>query len=251
MPTQSNPNSQPESDNSPIFNSDGSQLAKPDSEEPPQIPPRDIEKSSAIPDENPWVEMLKTVGLSVILALGIRQFVAEARYIPSESMRPTLEVNDRLIIEKVSYYFYTPQRGDIIVFRPTDRLRQANPSLKDAFIKRVIGLPGETVAVRNGQVFINDQPIAENYTFAPPDYTWGPEVVPENSYLVLGDNRNNSYDSHFWGFVPRENIIGRAVVRFWPLKRMGSVGPEPPYRQSPAAESSPATTESPDASPTP
>lgn len=179
--------------------------------------------------DNPWVEGLKTIGLSIVLALGIRTFVAEARYIPSESMVPTLEVNDRLIVEKVSYHFQTPHRGDIIVFYPTDQLRKQNPSLKDAFIKRVIGLPGEKVEVMNGQVYINDQPIAENYIESPPDYQWGPEVVPDNSYLVLGDNRNNSYDSHFWGYVPRENIIGRAVLRFWPPNRAGEIGPDPQY----------------------
>lgn len=181
--------------------------------------------------ENPWVEALKTVGLSIVLALGIRQFVAEARYIPSESMVPTLEVNDRLIVEKISYYFGNPERGDIIVFWPTDKLKQENPSLKDAFIKRVIGLPGEEVQVRDGLVFINGTPLDENYIAAAPDYQWGPEVVPPDSYLVLGDNRNNSYDSHFWGYVPRKNIIGRAVVRFWPIDRIGTIGPEPPYRE--------------------
>lgn len=192
--------------------------------------------------ENPWVEAFKTIGLSVVLALGIRQFVAEARYIPSESMLPTLEVNDRLIVEKISYHFNPPQRGDIVVFWPTDKLKQENPSLKDAFIKRVIGLPNETVEVRNGLVYINGEPLEENYIAAPPDYQWGPETVPADSYLVLGDNRNNSYDSHFWGYVPRENIIGRAVVRFWPPNRVGQLDPEPLYQAEPAAaETSPAT----------
>jgi signal peptidase I len=181
--------------------------------------------------ENPWVEAAKTIGLSIVLALGIRHFVAEARYIPSESMLPTLEVNDRLIVEKVSYHFENPQRGDIIVFWPTDRLKQENPSLKDAFIKRVIGLPGDKVEVRNGLVYINDKALQENYIAAKPDYQWGPQVVPPDSYLVLGDNRNNSYDSHFWGYVPRRNIIGKAVVRFWPPQRVGEIGPIPEYLQ--------------------
>jgi len=183
-------------------------------------------------EENAWVETLKTVGLSIVLALGIRHFVAEARYIPSESMVPTLQVNDRLIVEKIGYHFHNPERGDIIVFWPPDQLRQQNPSIKDAFIKRVIGLPGETVEVRNGTVYINNQPIKENYTAAPPDYQWGPKTIPDNQYLVLGDNRNNSFDSHFWGNVPRQNIIGRAIVRFWPLNRMGEIGPIPPYREN-------------------
>jgi signal peptidase I len=188
-------------------------------------------KKSVKQSENPWVEGIKTVGLSIVLALGIRHFVAEARYIPSESMLPTLEVNDRLIVEKVSYHFNDPQRGDIVVFWPNDRLKQENPSLKDAFIKRVIGLPGDTIEVREGTVYVNGQPLEENYIAAEPDYQWGPETVPADSYLVLGDNRNNSYDSHFWGYVPRENIIGRAVVRFWPPDRVGELGPTPEYRQ--------------------
>jgi signal peptidase I len=181
-------------------------------------------------EENPWLEAAKTIGLSLFLALGIRQFVAEARYIPSESMVPTLEVNDRLIVEKISYLFNPPKREDIIVFWPNDKLRQQQPKLKDAFIKRVIGLPGEKVEVRGGVVYINDQPLQEQYTAAPPDYEWGPEIVPADAYLVLGDNRNNSYDSHFWGYVPRENIIGRAVFRFWPPNRVGDIDRQTLYQ---------------------
>ena len=199
--------------------------------------------------ENPWVEGLKTIGLSVFLALGIRTFVAEARYIPSESMLPTLEVNDRLIVEKVSYHFQGPNRGDIVVFQPTDQLKQQNPSLKDAFIKRVIGLPGEKVEVINERVYINDEPIQESYIESPPDYQWGPEVVPPDSYLVLGDNRNNSYDSHFWGYVPKDNIIGRAVVRFWPPARVGEIGPDPAYQDQPQPQIQPQPQAQPQAQP--
>jgi len=172
-------------------------------------------------EENPWLESLKTIGLSAILALGIRTFVAEARYIPSGSMLPTLEINDRLIIDKLGYHFKDPQRGDIIVFSPTPALQKEN--FKDAFIKRVIGLPGDKVQVKLGVVYVNDQPIQEQYIQEQPNYDYGPVVVPENQYLVLGDNRNNSYDSHYWGFVPRENIIGQAVIRFFPFDRMGGI----------------------------
>jgi signal peptidase I len=172
-------------------------------------------------EENPWIESLKTIGISAILALGIRTFVAEARYIPSGSMLPTLEINDRLIIDKLGYHFKDPQRGDIVVFSPTPALQEQN--FKDAFIKRVIGLPGDKVEVKEGKVYVNDQALQEQYIEAAPDYQYGPVVVPENNYLVLGDNRNNSYDSHYWGFVPRENIIGQAVVRFWPFNRIGSL----------------------------
>jgi signal peptidase I len=96
--------------------------------------------------ENPWVEAAKTIVLSAVLAFGIRSFVAEARYIPSGSMLPTLQINDRLIIDKISYNFRNPDRGDIVVFSPTDELKKQN--FKDAFIKRVIGLPGDKVEVK-------------------------------------------------------------------------------------------------------
>ncbi len=171
---------------------------------------------------NPVVEALQTLGLSVVLALGIRTFVAEARYIPSGSMEPTLEINDRLVVEKISYHFSPPERGDIVVFWPPDSLFPPNKR-RDAFIKRVIGLPGDTVEVKDGKVFVNGEALQEDYIKAPPEYVWGPEIVPDRSYLVLGDNRNSSYDSHSWGFVPEENIIGKAIVRFWPLNRIGSL----------------------------
>lgn len=171
---------------------------------------------------NPWIEGFQTIGLSIVLALGIRHFVAEARYIPSGSMEPTLQINDRLVVEKVSYYFNPPERGDIVVFWPPDELFP-NTGRRDAFIKRVIGLPGETVQIEAGNVIVDGRLLEEEYIKAPPEYQWGPETVPPYSYLVLGDNRNSSYDSHSWGFVPQKNIIGRAVVRFWPPDRVGGL----------------------------
>jgi signal peptidase I len=171
--------------------------------------------------ENAWLETLKVLGLSLFLSFGIRTFIAEARYIPSGSMEPTLQINDRLIIDKLSYDFTSPQRGDIVVFDPTKTLQQEG--FHSAFIKRVIGLPGETVEVQGGRVYINGKPLAEDYIAAKPDYYWGPVVVPANSYLVLGDNRNDSYDSHYWGFVPRHDIIGRAIFRFYPFDRVGEL----------------------------
>jgi signal peptidase I len=180
--------------------------------------------------ENPWTEAIKTIALSAVLAFGIRSFVAEARYIPSGSMLPTLQINDRLIIDKISYNFRSPDRGDIIVFSPTDALKQQK--FKDAFIKRLIGLPGDKVEVKEGKVYVNNQPLKENYIEEKPNYNFGPVTVPPNQFLVLGDNRNNSYDSHYWGFVPRDRIIGRAVVRFWPPNRVGEIDPIPQYPAS-------------------
>ncbi|WP_204106337.1 MULTISPECIES: signal peptidase I [Spirulina sp. CCY15215] len=180
------------------------------------------------------IEALKTIALSAVLAIGIRQFVAEARYIPSESMLPTLEINDRLMIEKMSYRFRKPLRGDIIVFNPTDSLERQK--FHDAFIKRVIGLPGETVELKDKKVYINGKSLDEDYIarkdstevnicrFQPDKpYLSEPVTIPKGSYLVLGDNRSNSYDSRCWGIVPYEKIIGRAAVRFWPPARMGGV----------------------------
>ena len=174
--------------------------------------------------QNPWIEGLQTIGLSIVLALGIRQFVAEARFIPSGSMKPTLQIDDRLVVEKISYRFNPPKRGDIIVFQaPKKALEVVGSTTNDAYIKRVIGLPGDTIEVKEGQVFLNGDVLEENYIQAPPAYTWGPETVPPEQYLVLGDNRNSSSDGHVWGFLPNESIIGRAVVRFWPPTRIGGL----------------------------
>jgi signal peptidase I len=143
-------------------------------------------------------------------------------------MLPTLQINDRLIVDKLGYHFKNPERGDVVVFSPTDTLEKQN--FHDAFIKRVIGLPGDKVEVKGGRVFINDQALRESYIAEDPQYQYGPVTVPQDAYLVLGDNRNNSYDSHYWGFVPRDRIIGRAVVRFWPMNRLGEITPEPNYQ---------------------
>jgi signal peptidase I len=166
------------------------------------------------------VMTVATVLIPAFLAFSIRVFVAEARYIPSAAMLPTLEINDRLIINKISYQLRNPDRGDIVVFEATDELVKQN--YKDAFIKRIIGLPGERIDIRDGKVFVNGKILNEDaYIKEKPNYRWGPETVPPGEYFVLGDNRNNSYDSHFWGFVPLEKMIGVAAYRFWPADRFG------------------------------
>ena len=176
--------------------------------------------------QNPWIEGFQTIGLSIALALGIRQFIAEARYIPSESMKPTLLVNDRLVVEKISYRLQDPQRGDIVVFWPPSEIVPAGQR-RDAFIKRIVGLPGDTVEVTDGTVLVNGDELDENYIQSPPTYEQAPLTIPAGNYFVLGDNRNASYDSHAWNisqpFVPEDQIIGRAVVRFWPPTRLGGL----------------------------
>lgn len=168
---------------------------------------------------------LLPIALSTILAISIRSFIAEARYIPSGSMLPTLQINDRLIIDKLVYRYSNPQRGDIVVFNPTAQLEREK--FKDAFINRIIGIPGDRVEVKGGKVYVNSKVRVENYIEEPPAYNWSSRsltpdgIIPPGQYLVLGDNRNNSYDSHYWGFVPREKIVGKATSRFYPFERLG------------------------------
>ncbi len=208
------------------------------------------ENNSSKQPDNSWIgELGRTVVLSIVLALGIRTFVAEARWIPSGSMEPTLHGTpnqweaDKIIVDKLKYRFAQPQRGDIVVFSPTEELQKEQ--YQDAFIKRIIALPGETVELRNGKVYINNKPLNESsYLSAKqntvidvctsgqqPAFLSKPQTIPPDSYLVLGDNRNSSYDSRCWGVVPRQNIIGRAVVRFWPLNNIGGIDKSPLYPQ--------------------
>jgi signal peptidase I len=171
-----------------------------------------------------WGENIQILVLALGLAFLIRTFVAEPRYIPSESMLPTLEIGDRLIVEKLSYYSHLPHRGDIVVFAPPPQLQEQGYQGDQAFIKRVIGLPGDTIAVQDGRVFVNQQLLTEAYVAEPPNYLMPPMVVPPAQLFMMGDNRNNSNDSHIWGFLPRENIVGHACFRFWPLERFGGIG---------------------------
>ena len=164
-----------------------------------------------------------TVIIALVLAFLIRIFIAEPRYIPSESMFPTLATGDRLVIEKVAYHFHPPAKGDIVVFQPPAQLRLLGYEKSQAFIKRAIATEGDTVAVKNGVVYVNNQPLAEDYIAAPPEYDLFPVTIPEGQLFMMGDNRNNSNDSHVWGFLPVENVIGHAVFRFWPLDRIGIV----------------------------
>jgi signal peptidase I len=168
-------------------------------------------------------ENVQVIAIALFLALFIRAFVAEPRYIPSDSMLPTLEVGDRLVVEKISYHFHPPARGEIVVFDPPQQLQIQGYAKDQAFIKRVIGTPGETVQIQNGKVYLNSIPLKEDYIAEPPKYQMEAVRVPEDQLFVMGDNRNNSNDSHVWGFLPKQNIIGHASYRFWPLSRIGGI----------------------------
>jgi signal peptidase I len=165
----------------------------------------------------------QTVAIAVVFALLLRFFIAEPRYIPSDSMFPTLEIGDRVVVEKISYNFHPPQRGDIVVFSPPAQLQRQGYKPEQAFIKRIIGEAEHTVAIRNQVVYIDDQALQEDYIAESPAYTLDAIRIPPNTVFVMGDNRNNSNDSHIWGVLPDRQIIGRAVFRFWPLNRIGWV----------------------------
>ncbi|HEY9747719.1 MAG TPA: signal peptidase I [Allocoleopsis sp.] len=152
-------------------------------------------------------------GVPAFLGQRIERFV-----IPSSSMEPTLQVKDRIFVAKSLRY--VPRDGDLIVFNPPQRNSSDGPIRDRFFVKRVIGTPGETIQVKDGLVYRNEQPLQEDYIAEPPAYEWGPEVVPTDTYLVLGDNRNDSFDSHVWGFLPDKNIVGRAYKIYWPPARI-------------------------------
>ncbi|MBR8827097.1 MAG: signal peptidase I [Gomphosphaeria aponina SAG 52.96 = DSM 107014] len=168
-------------------------------------------------------ENLQIIAIALVLALLLRAFVAEPRYIPSDSMLPTLAEGDRLVVEKVSYYFHSPAKGDIVVFAPPEQLQMQGYEKDQAFIKRVVATSGDILAVNNGILYVNNQPIEEDYILEPPNYLLPPVQVPPGYLLVMGDNRNNSNDSHIWGFLPEKNVIGHAVFRFWPTERIGGL----------------------------
>jgi signal peptidase I len=196
------------------------------SEQPPvtSVPPPPVEPvtpaKSAL--KAAW-ENVQIAVVALVLAFLIRGFVAEPRFIPSSSMVPTLRIGDRLIVEKLSYHQHEPHFRDIVVFQPPDLLLSQGYKADQAFIKRVIGLPGQTVEVKQGKVFVDGKALTEPYIAAPPTYVMKPIVVTPGHVFVMGDNRNNSNDSHVWGLLPQQNIIGRAWERFFPFDRLGNV----------------------------
>ena len=172
-----------------------------------------------------WGEVLESFVVAlVIVFLVIRPFVVQAFYIPSRSMTPTLTVSDRIIVNKLSYRFREPARHEIVVFRaPKEAARGFDDGDEKDFIKRVVGLPKDTVEIHGGVTFVNGEPDSLACIQEPISYDLPPVTVPDGKLFVLGDNRNHSNDSHCWGLLDRENVIGKAEFVFWPPGRVGEI----------------------------
>ena len=187
-------------------------------------------------------EIVETAVFVIVMVIIIRFFIGEIRWIPSGSMKPTLNEGDRIFVERFSRFYSTPKRGDVMVFYPPSQDLKYSPVkvfqrltgfwCKDiAYIKRVVGMPGDKFEVKkeaNGKfgVFINDNKLNEPYIMDEYDYPdcsnvkyCGPFIIPEHKYFMMGDNRGNSQDSRYWGFLDEDRFIGKAVFLFWPVVR--------------------------------
>jgi signal peptidase I len=181
------------------------------------------------PKRTHWLrETLVVVVVALAAALLLRTFVVQTFYIPSGSMEPTLKVGDRILVDKLSYHLHGVDRGNIVVFRRPADENCGGPPVAD-LVKRVVGLPGETISLSKGRVLIDGKRLNESYlpssvqgtTFpgpSGPTYNLAkPYVIPSNHYFVMGDNRADSCDSRYWGPIARSLIVGKVDVRVWPI----------------------------------
>jgi signal peptidase I len=160
-------------------------------------------------------EIVETALLTLLIFLAIRTLIQNFR-IEGVSMEPNLHDGQYLIINKLVYYLHPPERGDVVVFHYPKNPRRD-------FIKRIVGLPGEKVEVRGKRLFVDGEEIEEPYALHAGKYAWKPQRLGEDEYFVLGDNRNSSSDSHNWGPLNRDAIVGKAWISYWPPKHLGLV----------------------------
>ncbi len=175
------------------------------------------------PARTPLKGFLREMALTLVLALAVYLLLhstIESSIVNNISMQPGLIAGQRLIINKVIYNFREPQRGEIIILYPP-----VQPD--EQWVKRLIGLPGDIIEVKNHQLYVNHIPLVEPYIKEAPIYTYGPFQVPAGHYFVMGDNRNNSMDSHYNWTVSHDKIVGKAWLRIWPLSFFGGVGNYP------------------------
>jgi len=186
-------------------------------EAPPPGPTEPETKRGGRDSARVAAEWIGLVVLALVIALLIKTFLFQAFYIPSESMVPTLKVHDRVLVNKLSYKLHPVHRDDIVVFKAP---KNSDPGIDD-LVKRVIGLPGESVSGHGGHVYIDGKELKEPYlpagTFTS---DFSPVKIPPNSYWVMGDNRGNSRDSRVFGTIAKHEIVGRVFVRIWPLSRL-------------------------------
>jgi len=182
--------------------------------DPPQEEETSLDQPSLGQEVRGWA---RDIFFTALIAILVVIFVVQPVKVEGTSMEPRLEPQDRIFVNKFVYYFSGVKRADIVVFwYPKDKTK--------SFIKRVIGLPGETVEVRSGVVYLNGEELAEPYLAGEFDTdSYSLQVVPSEHYFVLGDHRNSSNDSRDWGFVPEQNIFGEAVFRYWPLSKLGLI----------------------------
>ncbi len=193
----------------------------PDAGEP--LGERVVEDTSTQDRIRSVVEWIAVIVGALIVALVVKTFLFQAFYIPSESMEPTLDVGDRVLVNKLSYDLHDVNRGDVVVFElPAE---EVGPDGVKDLIKRVIGLPGEVIETRDGVIYVDDRRVEEPYL--PEDGPTGPPIerqtVPDDHVFVLGDNRDNSADSRSRGPIPIDTIVGRAFVLVWPPGDIGSL----------------------------
>lgn len=192
-------------------------------------------KAKAPPPARTWRreawEWFKSLAIAFVLAMFIRHFFFQAFKIPSSSMEPTLQVGDHLIANKLAFRLREPERGEVIIFKFPD------PRDRRDFVKRLVGLPGETITIADGRIHIDGQPV-DDPRLERHYYNQGelglvlpgddrPAVrgitIPDNKYFVLGDNSANSSDSRYWGFLPRGDLLGTAAFIYWPPRRWGAI----------------------------
>ena len=170
-------------------------------------------------------DLIGTLLVAVILALLVRTFVVESYVVQGVSMEPTFANNEHVLVNKTAFLLSPPKTGEIIVFHPPI------PGVTEDYIKRVIATAGETVGIRSGNVYVDGKKIPQPYIEYWDPTSFHTETVPKGYVFVLGDNRPDSYDSRYFGFVPVRSIAGQVVFAFWPLSRLGTVGaPEPGAR---------------------
>jgi signal peptidase I len=187
-------------------------------------------------DIKEWAMLLLT---AVAIVLIVRMTILDNRIVPSGSMMPTIRPGDRLFVEKVTHHFAGLHPGNIVVFDPPEAA-----NFEDDLIKRLIAMEGDSVEVKNGALYLNDQPVEEPYVEERMNYEMAKQIVPAGKIFVLGDNRNSSLDSHRWGFADLDSVQGKALLIYWPLNRFRFIWgqnllleeEEVPFAAEPASE---------------